>query len=170
MNDNNINNNSENPNTTNVYHATTNLNTAIENPQINMGSATGVNIEDNNANSNQNEQNNFILNAPNQNIQTNQISNNFIDNQSKIENNTNLGQQTPNFSDYSSEYETSFYDTSDNNQYYSYEPILQEKKNNANKKLNIIQTKEAKLMVFIILILIIFLLIIPYIYDFFLGL
>lgn len=165
---NDINNNSENPNTSNVYHATTNLNTAIENPTINMGSATGVNIEDNNLNNIQSEQNNIILNAPNPNIQQPNPNNNFIGNQSTIDNTTTS--QTPNFSDYSSEYETNFYDTNDNNQYYSYEPIIQEKKNNANKKLNITQTKEAKLMVFIILILLIFILIIPYIYDFFLGL
>ena len=158
MNDTNLNKNSENPNN-NTYHATTNLNTAIENPEINMGSVTGINIADNNNINNNNNskiQNNNSLDnlnvnpkAPNQNYQ---INNNQL--------------QTPNFSDYSSEYETNFYNTNDDNQHYSYEPIIQEKKNNASSNSNIIHSKEAKLMVFILLILIIFLLIIPYIYDF----
>ena len=152
MNDTNLNKNSENPNN-NTYHATTNLNTAIENPEINMGSVTGINIADNNNSNIQNNNSFDNLNvnpkAPNQNYQ---INNNQL--------------QTPNFSDYSSEYETNFYNTNDDNQHYSYEPIIQEKKNNANSISNIIHSKEAKLMVFILLILIIFLLIIPYIYDF----
>ena len=152
MNDTNLNKNSENPNN-NTYHATTNLNTAIENPEINMGSVTGINIADNNNSNIQNNNSFDNLNvnpkAPNQNYQ---INNNQL--------------QTPNFSDYSSEYETNFYNTNDDNQHYSYEPIIQEKKNNASSISNIIHSKEAKLMVFILLILIIFLLIIPYIYDF----
>ena len=53
MNDNDLKNNTQENNT---YHATSNLNTAIENPQINMNSAVGVNIKsvasDNIANSN----------------------------------------------------------------------------------------------------------------------
>lgn len=152
MNDTNLNKNSENPNN-NTYHATTNLNTAIENPEINMGSVTGINIADNNNSNIQNNNSFDNLNvnpkAPNQNYQ---INNNQL--------------QTPNFSDYSSEYETNFYNTNDDNQHYSYEPIIQEKKNNASSNSNIIHSKEVKLMVFILLILIIFLLIIPYIYDF----
>ncbi len=170
MNDNNLNNNNpEMPNTT--YHATTNQNTAIENPEVNMGGATSVNIQGNNYNNNQNIPNNPMNNPQ----QPNQFNNTFINNQSTIDNQNTQQQQpqtqTPNFSDYSSEYETNFYNTNeDNNQYYSYEPILQEKKNNANSLSNIIHSKEAKLMVFILLILIIFILIIPYVYDFILGL
>ena len=47
MNDNNLNNNS---NKVNTYRATSNLNTAIENPQINVNSATGINIKNSNNN------------------------------------------------------------------------------------------------------------------------
>ena len=161
MNDNNINNNSDNSNV-NTYHATANLNTAIENPEINMWSTTGINIEENNnyLNNNQNTINNQIQNNPNQ--YDNSLNNNPTP--SPITN------TTPNFSDYSSEYETNFYNTDENNNYYSYEPILQEKKNNSNVMSEIIHSKEAKLMVLIIFILIVFLLIIPYIYVFFINL
>lgn len=154
MNDNNLNNNVDN-NSDNTYHATTNLNTAIENPQINMGSVTGVNIEENNYFDN-NEQN----------------TNEKIEPQAKEDNKISQtnDEETLNFSDYSSENDANFYNTNDNNNYYSYEPILQQKKNNTNAIADIIHSKEAKLMVFIILVLIIFILVIPYIYDFFLGL
>ena len=157
MDNNNLNNN---PETNNTYHATTNLNTAMENPEFVTGSATGINIEDNTnyQNNNQNLMNNTMTG------ETNQYDNNSFGHPTTETN------QTPNFTDYSSEYQSDFYNTADNNNYYSYEPILQEKKNNSNVMSEIIHSKEAKLMVLIIFILILFLLIIPYIYDFFIKL
>ena len=111
MDNNNLNNN---PETNNTYHATTNLNTAMENPEFVTGSATGINIEDNTnyQNNNQNLMNNTMTG------ETNQYDNNSFGNPTTETN------QTPNFTDYSSEYQTDFYNTADNNNYYSYEPIL----------------------------------------------
>ena len=67
MNDNNLNNNIGNNSQDSTYHATSNLNTAIENPQANIGSATRINIQDN-INLETNNNNNNINNINNENI------------------------------------------------------------------------------------------------------
>lgn len=78
MNDNNLNfNNNGNDNYNgDTYRATTNLNVAIENPQADINSATGVNI--------QNADSNFVMNS----IMNNNLDNNSMDNTNLYNNNS----------------------------------------------------------------------------------
>ena len=163
----------------NTYRATTNLNTAIENPQINMNSAIGVNIKD--VDSSNFNTTNFSHNA---------LSNNqFNDDYSSLENNN--ANDSFNFSqnvDYqanpsiqeepssfvgSSSYientnqfinhdETHFVPTNDGTTVY--EPTLEEKKRPSG---GIKISRELKILFFIVFILFIFILLMPYVYDFF---
>lgn len=158
MNDNNLANNSFNNNNNNTYHATSNLNTAIENPQINVSSATGVNIKDsgynNYAENNINNNSNFLNNNFNQ--TTNDIpQSNSSDIQNKYipTNNDN----NYNYNSYSNQ----------NTENYSYEPVMKEKKKEKNALSSTIHSKEFKIMAAIVFILVLFLLLMPYIYDFF---
>ena len=151
MNDNNLNSNTTNNNT---YKATSNLNTAIENPQINVNSATGVNMQDlgynNYANNNVPLNNNsqFLNNSYNNQEEVNNYNNNFSNNNVSDSNQRQI----------QSESEGSF----------TYEPVLQEKKiKKENVMSGILHSKEFKAIIFIVFILCIFLLVMPYIYDFF---
>ena len=151
MNDNNLNNNSNN-NGTNTYRATSNLNTAIENPQINVNSATGVNMQDlgynNYANSDNNLNNNsqFLNNSYNNQGEVN----NFDDNITSPVNDNPISNQNVNDSSY------------------TYEPVMQEKKvKKENVISSLLHSKEFKVIIFIVFILCLFLLVMPYIYDFF---
>lgn len=148
---------------TEAYHATTNLNTAIENPQVNINNAVDVNIQDvvNNNNYNQID-NNFSSN-------NNDIDSNVTDfiNDVSLNDNTNVEQvnnyvPTNNFdiSNTNDEYQA----TGGNN--VSYEPTLEEKKGNSK----IAISKELRMMAFVVFILLIFIASIPAIYDFFKGL
>lgn len=154
MNDNNLNNNDLNNNKVNTYHATSNLNTAIENPQINVSSATGVNIKDsgynNYAENNINNNTNFLNNNFNQSNNNIDSSNNDISSKYVPTNNDS------NYNSYSN------YNTEN----YSYQPVMKEKKEN-NALSSTIHSKEFKIMIFIVFILVLFLLLMPYIYDFF---
>lgn len=145
MNDNNINNNS---NKVGTYRATSNLNTAIENPQINVNSATGINIK----NSNNNNYADFKQNDStflNNNIEN--TTDKVVENYLNSENNIN---------DFNSNYQVP--------KSYSYEPVMQKKQRaNENALSNLIHSKEFKTLVFIIFILVLFILLMPYIYDFF---
>ena len=137
MNDNNFNGNETK---VNPYKATSNLNTAMENPQINVNSVTGINVKDlgqnNYANDVQEEKPEFLNNLYNSN-QTNTED-------SKIESNNQ------NFSNY------------------SYEPVMAEKKvKQENFLSSILHSREFKVIIFIIFILCIFVMLMPYIYNFF---
>ena len=137
MNDNNFNGNETK---VNPYKATSNLNTAMENPQINVNSVTGINVKDlgqnNYANDVQEEKPEFLNNLYNSN-QTNTED-------SKIESNSQ------NFSNY------------------SYEPVMAEKKvKQENFLSSILHSREFKVIIFIIFILCIFVMLMPYIYNFF---
>ena len=168
MNDNELN------NSTNKYTATSNLNTAIENPQINVDSATDINVQDlgynNIVNSNTTANSEFINNqysSDNSSITTG-IQNNINSNTS-INSNTN-GNSELNTSTYSttnsSEINTTTYSIN-NNINYKYEPTLEEKKaDNENIISNLLHSKEFKALIFILLILCLFLLTMPYLYDF----
>lgn len=145
MNDNNLNNNS---NKVNTYRATSNLNTAIENPQINVNSATGINIKNSN--------NNYYADAK-------QTDSKFLNNDIPNSTETNIDNYLNN--DNNNNFNSN-YQTPTNN--YSYEPVMQKKKRaNDNPISNLIHSKEFKTLIFIIFILVLFILIMPYIYDFF---
>lgn len=153
MNENNLDNNSNN-NDTNTYRATSNLNTAIENPQINVNSATGVNMQDlgynNYANNNNNLNNNsqFLNNSYNNQGEVNDYSDNIT---SPVNDSFNSNQSQ-----------------SENDGSYTYEPVMQEKKvKKENVISSLLHSKEFKAIIFIVFILCLFLLVMPYIYDFF---
>lgn len=182
MNDNNLNNNDNNVGT---YHATTNLNTAIENPQMNVNSATGINIKnmeyssyaDNGGNNNysNNYSNDYSNNYSNNQVE-NSMGNSFSDstvNHSISQNNVGFNEQNDNLSSASVKDENisnNDYQSYSNqiNPSYSYEPVMKEKKRADDNALSeLIHSKEFKVMVFIIFILVLFILVMPYIYDFF---
>ena len=161
MNDNNLNNNNLNDNKVNTYRATSNLNTAIENPQINVNSATGVNIKDSGYN-------NYAENNINNN--SNFLNNNFNQSNNNINSSNNVISSSNN--DISSKYVPTNNDNNHNSysnqstENYSYQPVMKEKKENGTLS-NTIHSKEFKIMIFIVFILVLFLLLMPYIYDFF---
>lgn len=163
MNDNNLNNN-DFQNSGGTYKATSNLNTAIENPQMNLDSVNSVNIKNlgynNYANDiNSNKDTNFLNNNINSNdslensnintnISDNSIANNYVPNKSTTDNYA---------------YSDSKLDTNN----YSYEPVMKQKKREGDNPIsNLLHSGEFKAMVLIVFILVLFLLIMPYIYDF----
>ena len=206
MNENELNNDSNK----NVYRATTNLNIDMENPQIHMNSAVGLNIKNVNNDGNnydssysQNYANSFQgrddfykdyskdmdLRGEN-NIHSNYsqtssqmdnyLNNNFSDNSFE-----NTEKTTINHNFNGSDYSTNTIGVSDNNSseinssrnyetYVSnhvsgnveYRPTMEEKKERKSFKI----PTEVKVTGFIVFILMIFLLLMPYLYDFFKGL
>ncbi|MBQ8681848.1 MAG: hypothetical protein IJ509_02950 [Bacilli bacterium] len=183
MNDNDLMRNSDSQNT---YHATSNLNTAIENPQVNINSAMGVNLQ--NGDSNYNVNQDLVNNVANFNngydINQNQFSSNFNTNQYDTSQNFNVvndevgtsqygnvgshSQFIPNTNDTIGN-DVSLYNNEDfsNNEHLDnvkYEPTMVEKKKpDSGFKLS----KEFKIMMVIVFILILFVLVMPYVYDFF---
>ena len=95
MNDNELQNN----NSTSIYKATRNLNTEIENPEININSAVGINIQD--LNENNQPINNTTNNYFNENINqtTNEVSfiNQNTNNNSINQNNTYIPNNNENY-------------------------------------------------------------------------
>ena len=158
MNDNNLNNNNIDSNFQNgTYRATSNLNTAIENPQVNIGNAMGINIQENGYN-NKNTTDNNSTNM-NNNFANSAYNTNINYQQPNIENMPNNNQNS------ASNYQNTTSNNDTTNQKYSYEPTINKNKKSNNTISNIIHSKEAKIMIFIVFILILFLLIMPYIYD-----
>lgn len=184
MNDKEIMNNNSHVDT---YRATTNLNTAIENPQINMNSAVDVNIKDTDSNN---------LNVPNFSDST--FQNNSIDNHygslenGNVNNSFNFSQNMDynantsiqnnmssfNGTNSSASYAESSISVENDNQFNNsqsyfvptnegistYEPTLEEKKRPSS---GVKISRELKILFFIVFILFIFILLMPYIYDFF---
>ena len=132
----------------NVYQATTNLNTAIENPNVDIDSATNINIQNNlNDEYNTNVTSSNVLEPNNkQNFFINDGNNNFDNNQNNVDfNNNNV----------------------DNNvvdNIVSYAPTIKKKKKPSN---GLMVSNEVKAIVVIVVILLIVLFLIPYVYDFF---
>lgn len=155
MNENNLDNNNSYDNSlgnnsrkTTPYRASSNLNTAIENPQINLNSATGVNMKDlgySNYASDDSRDAGFL--------------NNDINEDSDFSSNSNL--TVADFSE-----DDNSHTRSNNN--YSYAPVMKEKKRKGDNPIsNLIHSKEFKTGIVIIFILVLFLMVMPYIYDFF---
>ncbi len=191
MNDNEL--NKDSPNHT--YRATTNLNTAIENPKININSAVGINIK--NVESTDKSSGNFSSDVLSQNSvnsyddfnRVNNSNQNFIYDMSQstttgVNNNVNSSSLNNypnedvsnssnvdgmNLSNMSGSHlvSNSINQEMDTyvptNQDIKYEPTLEKKK----KHTGIVVSKELKIMFFIVFILFIFILLMPYIYDFF---
>ena len=169
MNDNELVNNNSNNNT---YRATTNLNTAIENPQVNINSAMGVNIQNvSENNSNVNDIANYQNNSFSSN---NYVDNNVVD--STVTNFINANNSANNVTVPTSSDNSSYNVVSNNSNNQSneianngdvatnYEPTIESKK---RKGIKIAISKELKMMIFVIMILVVFIMIIPSIYDFF---
>lgn len=174
----------------NTYHATSNLNTAIENPQININSVVGVNIKnvdstnpmndvyssnlgnDNAFHSFQNDQsfdipnsnNNFqgLQNGLEENLVVNNNQVNSTQNQFETNQDSSHFVPTNNFNSETSS-GVNYVATTGNDQVI-YEPTMKEKK---KRGVTFKVTRELKVMLFIVLILFVFILIVPYIYDFF---
>lgn len=174
MNDNDIRNNNDN----NVYRATTNLNTAIENPNVNINSATGVNlvsasVYDNNFNIQDNGM--AINNVVNQDLNLNSsaiVNNEPVVDYGNVNNNNN--QFIPNMDssinmqqvDINNNIDNSNMDTYQVDENAKYEPIMPTKKK--PKRVSVL-SNEVKAMMIIIFILLAVVYVIPYIYDFFRG-
>lgn len=142
-------------NNTNIYHASTNLNTAIENPNVDIDNATDVNIQNNLNNTLFNDSSNiFISNDYDRNISSSNI---FIPNVSQ-DNLINDGNNQNN---------VNFNNTFDNGvveNKVNYVPTIKKKKKPSS---GLVLPNEVKAMVVIIVILLIVLFVIPYVYDFF---
>lgn len=168
MNDNNVNNDR--------YRATSNLNTAIENPQINVSDATDVNVKDLNYNNYVNNTNTDVNNTFLNNTYVNQNNDGVSDyatnnNNSNINssNNLNINSNVNEGTSSDVNIQTNSYITSSSGDKinYSYEPTLNEKKVEESGFIsNLLHSKEFKILIFIMFILCIFLLVMPYVYDF----
>ncbi len=169
-----------------TYHATTNLNIDIENPQIHMNSAVGMNIKDVHSNNYANPQisddsiNNYT--NFNQNLVSNNFQNNYSTNEiEKSTSGTNLVQNQPKeeFNNHFQSPESNQFISNnlssygENNQYVPnadltshvvYEPTMEERK---KKRTVFSLSMELKVTIFIVFILFIFILLMPYVYDFF---
>ena len=133
----------ENNDNNTQYRATSNLNTAIDNPQINVDNVNDVNV--NNVN------NNSYLGDTNSNDSG--FLNNYYSTDNATVDNSNI-----NINNVSND------KINDTN--YNYEPVMDEKKNTSVGISSILHSKELKIIIFILFLLCIFLLLMPYIYDF----
>ena len=171
-------NNNYNNEKTPVYKATSNLNTSIESPQINVDSPTSVNISGQgdvnymngyNSNDVQMVDNNVVSNANTVNNSYLNFNNSIAESSSYV----NSGDSDSSFLNKKSNNDSSNYSyepVMENNNY-SYEPVMEnsrEKKNNLTS--NVLHSKELKMLFFIVFLLVLFVLVMPYIYDFFRGL
>lgn len=184
MNESELNNNE---NTTNTYHATTNLNIDMENPQMRMDSAVGMNIQnlDDNQGLSQNydDSSNYgdfykdysNTNYQNNNIDTNLgINNNLNTNNDILNNSQNLNTMDTSIVENKA---SSFIPTNLNSDVSSYNeentytalvqyaPTMEERKKRGKFEI----PTEVKVTAFIIFILLIFVLLMPYLYDFIKG-
>ena len=148
----NMNNNENQVNKSNssvgVYKATANLNTAMENPNIDVSSATSVNIQDNQSynnsafNGNISYENSFNVNNT-VNVNNDNIVNDIVINSNSVSKD-NIG-------------------SSDN-----YEPVYEKKEvESTSSKGKIFKSRELKLVIFITFSLFIFILLLPYLFDLF---
>lgn len=188
MNENNLNTNNEPRNT---YRATTNLNIDMENPQMHMNSAIGMNIKDVSQNSNFspslddsfNSQGDFYKDYSNQpplNQSYHASANPYQNPQNPNFNEDSLYQnQSINSADSynqpsyqensfipannSSMSSNSYVPTSSYSTGIEYEPTMEERKEKKEFKIPV----EVKITGFIVFLLLLFVLIMPYIYDFF---
>ena len=174
MNDNNLDQNN------NKYVASPNLNTAIENPQINVSSATDVNVQDlgynNQAVQTDNSVNStFLNNSYEVNNQADGNANNYSP---SINSSNNVNNYSPNInpsnnvnSNQSSNIVNNAdvsavnYSVSNNNS--TYQPTLggvnEKKESNIS---SLLRSGEFKVMILILFILCLFLLVMPYVYDY----
>ena len=170
-----------------TYHATSNLNTAMENPEFAVNDAMGVNID--NTSSEQNMVSNpYVDNYSSFDNGNSNIDNSFVPKQEEFNNNGNnsfISQQSVgnNVSEGNSfipqqgvenniSESNSFVPTSSgnfepnvdsgNSESYDYEPVMQQ-----NKKKAFGLSREVKVVIFIAVILFLFIMFMPYIYDFF---
>lgn len=167
MNENDLVNNTSKKNT---YRATTNLNTAIENPQINMDSVVGVNIKDIEDSGLVDNSDSITLGKEFDTYDSSNVSNYSFQPEQNIQSVDSqldylINNETNSNSNYNSTIDkVDYVPTTENmNDNVVYEPIMKEKKNH-DKKFTI--SREFKVIIFIVFILLIFILLVPYIYDF----
>ena len=145
-------------NNNDTYKANQNLNTAIENPQINIDNVNSINMKD--------VEFDNVANLANPEPNSGFINHDFNNNINQNDNNLNYNQQEE--QQLEKEEEVTYEETSQNNNTnYSYEPVTNSNKRpDENAISNLVHSKEFKVTVLIIFILVMFLLIMPYIYDF----
>lgn len=200
----------------NVYHASSNLNTAMENPNVNIGNATDINIKDplevsnnNSLESNNNINNNYEqevqsndevlsyqsntfqedVNTPyNDNVyypddtQNNDVNDNNHQNNSsesivsKFAGYTNLSSRinfqpdgfiTDNIDTSSQEVN---FNNSEVNEVSNHQEVIQNvsvEDNNKKRNNKIVISKELRNLIVIVIVLVLFISVMPYIYDFF---
>lgn len=182
MNDNNLNQNAG------TYKATTNLNTAIDNPQINVNSATGVNVQDlgynnyvesNNQGSDNFTSTSFSVNNNSDNSLSNINSNSASNLNSNVNNNVNVNtgnnpientgiNSSIGISNNSVESTNSTVVNTENtsNANYTYTPTLEGKKMEQKSVVSsMLHSGEFKALILIVFVLFLFLLVMPSIYD-----
>lgn len=145
-------------NNNNVYRATTNFNTAIENPNVDIDRAIDVNIGENVDDINVSFNNNISSSFDN-----------GINNNQSVYINTNIDMKQSNYNVVNDINNNDFSVVNEKveNSNVKYEPTLKKKKKPSD---GLEIPKEVKAMMKIIFILLIFMFVVPYIYDFFRGL
>ncbi len=193
------NNFSGNQSDSNTYHATPNLNTAMENPQYDVNSAMGVNIDNadmqsalsNTSNYNDVSTNidvgyndfnfNGMVGTSNVSSSNHQFSNESVFNSNLVENdvkdnqisdektlsNRSLEKQFIPNSSLGKDNVSSNYVSATSNESVTYAPVMEQNKKNRKR---ITLSREFKVTIFIVFVLLLFISLMPYIYDFFKGL
>ena len=154
-----------------VYKATTNLNTAIENPNIDVDSATGINIQNNQFNNNDTFNNNYSFDSnfqSNYDVNSNSFNSKQVNDGTSVLTDRNVGVS----SDVSTVSSNASWlnentNVSNDNEEANYEPVYEKKEAKGEGKLNFLKSRELKMVVFIAFLLLIFILLLPYLYDFF---
>ncbi len=142
-----------NGNGQNTYHATTNLNVDIENPQMQVNSAVGMNIQNSRPSTSASANSSY----PDYHASSNFDSGNYENQSFNQDMNSFSNNHSIDANVYSSEVQPT---------HVEYKPIITEQKKRKSFQI----PGEVKVTAFIIFILLIFVLLIPYIYDFFKGL
>ena len=151
---------------TGTYHATSNLNTAIENPQYDVNNAMTMNINgaDNSSYQQQNlvqdEEPTYTFQPDSAVYESNIQSSSVQKNDTMVEGNSEGQQFIP---DTSFQYQTTTNNSNDQQQA-TYEPVMEQNKKNSVK---FTIPREFQIVIFIVFIFFIFILLMPYIYDFF---
>lgn len=144
-----------------VYKATTNLNTAIENPNIDVDSAMGVNIQNSQFSSTFDNSGNLGFNN-----NANLTDDNFHTNENVSINDSSYTQGGTSNNTWLNDNNSSSVSNTVSEEV-NYEPVYEKKEVKLDTKENAFSSKELKMVIFIVFLLLIFILILPYLYDFF---
>ena len=150
---------------TGTYHATANLNTAIENPQFNVNSAVDVNVQGANSTNSYDSGNvgdyqNYTSDFGSSNGESASQYSSFENSYTASDSSQFVPSSSPEPSD-----ATQSYQASDSNA--SYAPVMESHKKKTVEKPEM--PSELRVTIIIGIVLLLFIFVVPYVYDFFKG-